>query len=385
LSRQSDDSRGREKAKVDLAKVVKYVGEVGPRINQVARLSHQYRESVRYRYRKYLLEKGLAVQASPNYSRLGFTRLIAFVRLPPALESHSASIFTIMSDDCFLHSYTRTLLSHEYICHLAAPRQLRGEVEAVFRRLHDIGLFAEVRMLEFEQIRNPPMKAEYYDFGHDVWNFDWPQPDSKVLMPLTVTQDEVAKYDKTDLLILKELEIDANRSLVKMAANVKLNVKQLDFHYLKHVRGRRLVRSYNVGWQGSRVDYNLGKVVTKKEHYVEVTVILEEASKSEIAELMTLLNALPFLWSEAFGPSYCAELFIPPGSYIRFLEYLEPFAGKVGDKMKTFVMDQTRALRYTISYKLFDESSGWRLDANGLAGRFGEMVSRAKLGEAASR
>jgi len=363
----------------ELADVAKHIAQVGPRINEVARRSQQYKESVRYRYRKFFLNKGMAIQATPNYPRLGFTRLIVFAKLAPEFESWAAAIFTSMSESCYLRSFTRTILEHEYIIHVAPPKQFKEECSAVFRRFHDAGLFTECRVLEFEEIRNPPMKAEFYNFPNETWKFQWPKPDDEKPTFAHRTLEKVEKYDRFDLLILKELEIDANRSLVQISGRVGVPAGTLQFHYLNHVEGRNLVRAYNMSWPGSRYDFERGIPLTKKDRYVEVTILLEGGTKLENAELRALLNRIPFLWSEAIEPHYCAEVFLPNDLYVGFLEYLEGFAGRVGKKMKVFVMHQDRALRFTISYKLFDtETKSWRFDQDSINSMLDDLVTSTK-------
>jgi DNA-binding Lrp family transcriptional regulator len=244
LSRSFEESAARERrTKTDLVKVAKYIGEIGPKINQVAKLSNQSKESVRYRYHKLIINKGIAIQACPNYQRLGFARLIVFAKLAPEFENEAAKVFTEMSEFCYLHSFTRNILSQEYTIHIVVPMQLKEESALLFRKLREVGLFTEVKVLEFAEVRNPPMKAEYYDFGNESWEFEWPQRDLEHPIPFSVKHEEVEKYDRYDLLILKELEKDASRNLIKMADNVQVSFRVLQAHYLNHVAGRGLVRS----------------------------------------------------------------------------------------------------------------------------------------------
>jgi len=365
----------------DISRLARCIGEVGPKINQIARLTGQHKESARYRYHKFFLDKGITIQATPNYSKLGLGRLIVYAKFADEFEPQATAILSAMSELCYLHSFTRTILSHEYIIHVVVPKEHLGRCASLFKRFHEIGLFTQLKVLEFGEVRNPPMKAEYYDFSTGRWSFDWPPKEGKALSFMSSTRQEIEKYDKLDLLILKELEIDANRTVVKMAENVQANVKTLEFHYVDHVEARGLIKAYRVTWPGSRYDFNLDKAILKKHRYTEVAILLEGATKIENAELISLLNKTPFLWCEAVEPNYWAELFVPANSYIEFLEYIGDFAGSVGDKMKVLDMDQGRALRFTISYKLFDnESRTWRLDSEDVINRFENLISRIRTG-----
>lgn len=366
MSGSAEDSQGRrQRLNDELVEVVKHMGQIGPRINEVARLSRQYKESVRYRYHKFFLNKGIMIQATPDFSKLGFARLIVFAKLKAELEDRAASVFTTLSETCYVRSYARTLLTHMYIIQVAVPAGLKRECEASLKKLREEGLFTELRILEFEELRNPPMMAEFYNFITERWSFPW--PDSSLGEPrLAYTRrGDAEKYDRIDLLVLKELEIDASRTLVQIAEKVGVPFKTVQSHYMNHIEGRHLVRAYRVVWPESRYDSLRGKAVSRKDRYVEVTILLKGGTAMENAELRTLLNRLPFLWYEAAGPDYWAELYLPNEGYVRFLQYLDDFACSVGDKLAVSVMDQDRALRYTIPYTLFDaESKDWRLEGN---------------------
>jgi hypothetical protein len=366
----------------DIAKLAKCIGEVGPKINEIARLTYQHKESVRYRYHKFFLDKGITIQATPSYSKLGLGRLIIYAKFADEFEPQATAILSAMSELCYLHSFTRTLLSQEYIIHVVVPKEFLAGCASLFNRFREIGLFTQLKILEFGEVRNPPMKTEYYDFLTGTWSFDWPPKEDKGVNLVSTSHQEIEKYDKLDLLILKELEIDANRTIVKMAENVKVHFKTLEFHYVEHVEKRGLIKAYRVTWPGSSYDLKLDKAVLKKHRYVEVSILFEGGTQIENAELISLLNKTPFLWCEAVGPNYWAELFIPIYTYVEFMEYIGDFAGRAGDRMKFYVMDQSHALRFTISHKLFDsESRTWRLNTEDIVDRFENLVMRTKSGD----
>lgn len=360
----------------ELVQMAHCLAEVGPNINEIARQTGQYKETVRYRYHRFFLDKGITVQAAPSYSRLGFTRLIVVAKLARSCEANAKSIFTALRESCYLHSFTRVMLSGEYIIHVAVPSELAERCAAVYRVLNESGLFEELEILEFEQMRNPPMKPEFFNFVRGTWSFDWSSARANgTKLPLSV-RPKVEKYDRIDLLILKELDIDASRTLVKMVENVKVSLNALEFHYRSHVKSRGLIKGYRLVWQGTKYDREQRKVVSRKDS-VELTILLKDGTREEVAELMLLLNSTPFLWSEAYGGAYCAEVFLPNHAYTGFLEYIDGFANKVRKRMRVFVMDQSHALRFVIQYKLFDGvSRTWLLNEEAVLEALG---SRAPL------
>ena len=347
----------------ELVRMARCLSETGPNINEIARLTSSHKETVRYRYHKFFLERGITVQAMPSYAKLGFKRLILVAKLAPTYEPIAREIFYALGELCYLHSYTRVMLRGTYLVHVAVPGELAERCAGVYMDLQRAGLFVELEIFVFEAMRNPPMKPERFDFVRSRWSVDWNSikpTDSK--LPLTATP-KAERYDRVDLLILKELEIDAGRTLVKMVHNVDVSLNALEFHNRDHVEARGLVKGYRLIWQGTHYDLAQQRPVSRQD-YVELTILLGNGTREEVTELMMLLNSTPFLWSEARGEAYCAEIFVPTYELVGLVAYLDKFASKVGEKLRIFTMDQNQARRFVISYPLFDgESRKWQLDS----------------------
>ncbi len=359
----------------ELVIMARCLAEVGPNVNEIARRTGQFKETVRYRYHRFFLEKGVTVHAVMSYPKLGFKRLVLIAKLAPACEANARLIFSALSDLCYLRSFTRVMLSGDYLIHVAVPSELAEGCAAVYTALQEAGLFTELEILEFEEMRNPPMKPECFDFMRGTWSFDWGSARAKeTKLPLSV-MPKVEKYDRIDLLILKEMDIDAGRTLVKMAENVQVNLNALEFHYREHVKARGLIKGYRLVWQGTHYDFERERAVSRKDVYIELTLLLKGATQGEVAELMLLLNKTPFLWSEAYGSAYCAEVFLPNYAYIEFLEHVEEFASRVGEKLQVFVMDQSQAIRFVLSHSLFDGvSRKWNLNATAVVDALGSLA-----------
>jgi len=353
--------------------------QIGPNVNEISRHIKVFKETLRYRYKKLLLEEGFVISAITNYSKLGLQRFIMIAKIAPIFEPQSAALLSAMSELCYLHSYWQTIPDGATIMHVTVPKGLGKECISLYKRLKDIGLFTQLEIHGFEKVRNPPMKPEYYDFGRGTWAFDWPSPEVVInYHPFAGVSEDVEKYDMTDLLILKELDKDATRTMKQISEIVKVSRKTIEFHYNNHVLKRGLIRGYRLYWRRARDDSSVGKIVKMPHNYVDVGVLLTGATEAERAELASLLNRTPFLWGEASEPDYYGELFIPVHMYIEFLEYLKSFSQGVAAKMRLYVLDYNRGSRFAISYMLFDESSRkWRLDSSGIISRFQNLILNA--------
>ena len=365
----------------DLVRMTNHLMECGPNVNEMARQVGQFNETVRYRYHKYIIEKEFAIQANLNYSRLGFTRLVLLVKLAPLFVPYATAVFMAMSDLCYLKGFQRLVFDGSYILQVAVPASLAGECAELYSTFQQMGLFAELEINQFEEMRNAPMKPEYYDFETGSWTYDWPKLD--VMGPNLVPSEKsaVEPYDRTDLLILKELDADARRTLVTIAKNVGIAYKVVHRHYADHVLERGLIKGYRILWPGSRYDFKREKALTKKHRYIESAVILKDATEGERAELMSLLNSTPFLWSESSNPGYYAEVYVPPNYYAEFIDYLGAFSRRAEAQLKVLMVDQSNALSFTIAYKLFDWEAGkWRLNSADVIARFQNLIMNVRSG-----
>jgi len=365
----------------DLVRMTNHLMEFGPNVNEMARKVGQFNETVRYRYHKYIIEKEFAIQANLNYSRLGFTRLVLLVKLAPQFVPYATAVFMAMSDLCYLKGFQRLVFDGNYIIQVAVPTSLAGECIELYSTFQQMGLFAELEVNQYEEMRNAPMRPEYYDFETGSWSYDWPK--LEVMGPNLVPSEksEVEPYDRTDLLILKELDADARRTLVTIAKNVGVGYKMLHRHYADHVLERGLIKGYRILWQGSRYDFKREKAMTKKHRYIESAIFFKDATEGEKAELMSLLNSTPFLWSEASDPGYYAEVYVPPNYYAEFIDYLGAFSRRADAQLRVLMVDQSNALRFTIAYKLFDWEAGkWRLNSADVITRFKNLIVNVRSG-----
>jgi hypothetical protein len=374
---------GEPKKDVNLrtAQLVQLLTEVGPDIPEISRKLGQFKESVRYRYKEKILNRGLAVQAAIDHEKLGLRRLVFVVEFAEPFEAYAESILTAMNELCYVVNFVKTLPSGSYVVNASVPNQFAEEYQAFIKELEAKGLFTRVQAYSFEWVRNPPMRAEFYDFDTGRWDFDWSAADKGTTAGAVHAPSSRSKFDMLDLLILKELQIDGNKSMIDIANTLKVNYKKLAWHYSTHVVKRGLTRGYRVNWMGSRYDYKLERALHRQHRYVTVELLVRDTSQIEQIRLREMLNRLPFLWAEAGGRDYYAQLAFPVDVVNEGFQYLGKAVGDLRHKAQYFVIDVTNALGFTISYKLFDTTKkNWTFNRGDLINRFGNMMLKIKEG-----
>ncbi|HYB75640.1 MAG TPA: hypothetical protein VEC08_01645 [Nitrososphaerales archaeon] len=363
------------------AALVKVLTELGPEIPEIARRLGQFKESVRYRYKEKILSKGYAVQGAVDHERLGLKRMMLIADFSETYRSFAQAILTAMSEVCYVVGFAKTLLGGEYVVNLSIPVELFEEVRRFFLALGEKGMFSKLEILDFDWYRNVPMKPEFYDFDTGRWSFEWQNPGSQVYEGAAYAPSKKSKFDYVDLLIIKELQMDANKSLKEMSEKLNVNYKKLAWHHSAHVCAQKLLHGYTVNWIGTRYDYTLEKVLHRKHRYFVLDLLVRRVNEYESMMLRQRMNALPFLWSEAGGQNYYAGIALPVDNVVEGLQYIGSATSSVRDRLSIYPGDQTEAASFTILYQLYDQpSKTWTFNREDLIQRFDKLMVEIRTG-----
>ncbi len=361
------------------AQLVELLTEIGPDIPEIARRLHQFKESVRYRYKEKIIGRGFAVQALVDHEKLGLRRVVFIVEFSDDYRQYANAILSAMNELCYVVHFAKTLPDGKYVVNASVPQQYVEDFVRLLEVLKERGLFSAVSARVFDWVRILPMRANFYDFNSGRWDFDWSTLASRDYAAASYTPSQPVHFDYTDLLILKELHMDANKSLTEIAEKLKINYKKLAWHHANHVLGRGLIKGYRIGWMGTRYNYKLEKALHRKHRYLAVDLMVANVSEYERMELMSKMNQLPFLWGEAGGSNYYAEFGFPVDSITEALQYLEGAIVRFRERSTCYIFDFTNSLSFTISYQLYDESRKmWTFDLPGLLSRFDNMRIKIK-------
>ncbi len=361
--------------------LVKLLTELGPDVPEIARRLGQFKESVRYRYKEKIMSKGIAVQGAVDHERLGLKRVMLIAEFAEPYRGFASAILTAMSEVSYVVGFSKTLLGGEYIVNLSTPAEILEEVRAFFTALKDKGMFLKLEILEFDWYRNVPMRPEFYDFDTGRWDFEWQNPSFENYDAAAYVPSRKGRFDYIDLLILKELQMDANKSLKEMSEKLEINYKKLAWHHKAHVFSQNLLSGYTVNWIGTRYDYTLEKVLHRKHRYFVLDLFVRDVTEYESMVLRHHMNALPFLWSEAGGRNYHAEIALPVDNVVEGLQYMGNATSAVRDKLGIYPGDQTEAASFTILYPMYDQRlKAWTFNREDLIQRFDKLMVEIKAG-----
>jgi DNA-binding Lrp family transcriptional regulator len=365
---------------VKTGQLAKMITELGPNISEIARQLGQFKESVRYRYKEKLLNKGFAVQVALDHEKLGLRRVIMLIDFADQYQKLAEEMFYMLGENGYLVAYERILPDGKYLVHASIPEEFVETYRQFFGALRTKGLFRSFEFYAFQWFRNPGMKTEMYDFDEGRWDFDW-SIGSKVDRHAAshVASSNKERFDYVDLLILEQLQIDGNKTLAEMAETLKINYKTLTWHVRNHIEERKLIKGYVINWMGTRYDSKMEKALNKKHTYIYVAVLFSGLDQAKRMDVMSRLNHLPFIWSETAGSDYEAELAFPIESLTEGLQYLAEVISDTKCTARYFIMDQTKSLNFSIIPELYDDSKQrWQFNQEKLMGRLEGLLLEIK-------
>jgi hypothetical protein len=362
-----------------IAELVKLITKEGPQITQIARELGVHKETARYWYKERLLKRGYTVQAVPNHERLGLTRVVALVEFSETFRPYADAILMAMSELCYLNSFARTLPEDMYSIQASVPKEHSIEWIEFMRALKKRGIFSSIHAVPFEWVRVVPMRSEMYDFENDSWQYDWASKPKMEPGSVDYSSSARTKFDVTDLNIIQQLQLNPDSSLIEISAKLEVNYKTLSWHYRTHLARNGLLKGYLINWAGTRYDSRLEKALHRRHRYLWLELLVSGVTESERMQLMANISRLPFVWLEAGGQNYFAQIAFPMETMTEALGFIKEVIAPFRQKATWHFMDQANALRFTVVPNLYDPAAKkWKFSQTELLERFDKLVLEIK-------
>ena len=362
-----------------IAAMVKLLTKYGPQINRIAREIQIHKETARYWYKEKLLKKGYTMTAVPDYEKLGLGRVLVLAEFSGKFIPYADAILMAMSELCYLSSFAKALTEDSYSIQANVPREFTNDWIQFMQALKQRGVFDSIQVVPFEWIRVVPMRSELYDFEHDSWQYDWTSKPKVGPDSASFTPSAKGRFDLVDLSLIKQLQIDPETTLFEISPKLEVNYKTLSWHSRVHVVGNGLVREYLVNWAGTRYDPKVEKALHRRHRYMWVELLARGVSENERMELMAKVNRLPFVWLEAGGQNYFAQIAFPSETMTEALGFIKEAVSPIKQKATWRFMDQANALRFSIAPSLYNqEEKKWSFDQAELLSRFDKLVLEIK-------
>ena len=361
-----------------IVSIVKDLELVGPNLAEVARRLDEPKESVSYIFRSIIEKNGYVVQARVDMAALGLRDAVAVVEVADEFTENIADVFDGMDDHWYLLGFSRTLPDGKYMLHFALPEEKYDELPTLLNRMKKEHVISDVHeVMRFSWRRHIPMRAELYDFKRGRWEFDWSlAPPTRPFKPPPKSARQ--KFDSTDISILSSLITNAATPLKAIAKHVRVSSKTA-YRHAEHIADAKLIPAHGLNWLRSQMNTELGKPFAPRHKFVFTNVCVRSVSPEELAHLSEKLNVLPFMWFEAGGQDYMAELAIPLEQMVETMTYLREVLEPVAERSSTYLGDTTYCRGYSPPRFLVDDSKGgWIFDLDAQMLRLDEQLTVAR-------
>jgi hypothetical protein len=274
-----------------------------------------------------------------------------------------------------------------YVLHATVPEKFVADYRSFIMKLKEMGVFESAELYEFDWFRRAPMRAEHYDFEESRWDYDWQNPlpiEEARMKPEPAAE---AKLDKIDLLILKELQLDAARPLTEINRaieeenKIEINYKTMEWHYRRNVVQRGLISGYSIRWLATKYNRPAEDFERRRHRYLVVNVIVKGINNNEFLELTGKANRTPFLWGEMRGKDYLAQFAFPIEATMDAFEYLREVLRPFADRASYYVVDQKNMAQFALPYNSWsDYEKEWRFEKDNTLARMEDLVLKIRSG-----
>jgi DNA-binding Lrp family transcriptional regulator len=205
------------------------------------------------------------------------------------------------------------------------------------------------------------MRTKWFDKASNTWSFQWDEwlkeiPRSSTELPMTLRDPSEfpVKGDRTDVLILKEMETDPLVRMTDLAKKIGISQQLAAYHYLKHIQTEGLIESFEISFPYFDKASSDGFVF-----------IFEFDSYEKFAKFASSLLDKPFVrgLGKVLGKNaLIGHLYFPRSEFRRFVDTLSTLIkSKTLSNYSYIIQDPGRAKRQTISYEYF-KNRKWTYD-----------------------
>lgn len=232
-------------------KILHYLPENPRNFAKISRLAKLPYETTRSRLIKLIREeKVLRITANVDYYRLGLSIYTVIASAQPYLISEAKDLLKTKYTLSIVRCYGEC---NGYLVDFCFPVGREEILLNYLSKLRESEVFT--RMLIFKRT---PFKInrvnflEYYDLASHKWKvnyLDW----AEEVLSASISSEKVpfegpriAFFDSTDLVILRELEVDGTKDFVDLAKIVGITPQGVRYHYYRHVVGKNLIDGYDI-------------------------------------------------------------------------------------------------------------------------------------------
>jgi DNA-binding Lrp family transcriptional regulator len=336
------------------AKIIEEFGNHGPKnISALAKSIKIPSTTVSFRIKRMMSQGYLKVRAKLNFPKLGLMKAVLFADTKHGLENKLLKAIETMG----YWTYTAPCFGkfNGYYAIFSFPALYKEKLEEFLHEAKQMGILSDYKLHWTTNVYEVPPNFRWFNFDKKAWNFkwdDWLSEVQKASSSLPQRLKEPNLYavmvDKTDLLMLKEMEKDGTIGFTELANVVKITPQGVRHRYHQHIIKRGLIADYEVAvFPYPLQSSDLG------------SILLEFQNQAALSKFVNTLHTKPFIlsYSKVIGQdSLIAHFYTPKTEFTHFMNSLNRLAQR--EILKDFLyvtLDVASFKRQTVSYEFFSE------------------------------
>lgn len=357
-------------------KILESLGVHGPRnVTGLARKLGVPAETVRKRLKRIHSKNFLRTHVNVFHTNLGLKKAVVFAEAFPGYED---LLFESLKTNNFWIYLSRCYGMKEGCLGIyTIPRSNCTEFERFLSELERLEVARKVELHWATCFQSVNLKCNWFDPASKSWNFLWDRwieeiPTKTTRLPFTLVDptDFPILGDRTDVLMLKELEKDATVSFTELAKMLGISPQLVRYHFYEHLVNRNLIEGFQI------VVFPYDRAVSDMFYF-----IFKFDSGEKLAKFAMSLMDKPFVYT--LGKilkenALIANLYMPKDEFRKFIDILSGLvrAGFL-QSYRYVIQDLNKTLRQTISYEHF-EDRGWIYEHEKHIKTLQELVKRSK-------
>jgi len=338
------------------AKIIEAFGKSNPRnLLVLAKSVGLPPTTVAFRVKKLMNEGFLKIRAKINSHKLG---LIKAVLIADTNHGHIETLLNVVENTEYWSYTTRCYGKFNGIYAVFSfPYEQKVALEEYLEKARQLGAISNYVLLWTTNIFEMAPNFDWYDFRRKAWNFAWQEWRDEILNSSAVLPDRLidpASYeilvDRTDLLILKELEKDGLQDFTELSKVAKITPQAVRHRFHQRLMKRKLIAQYEV----AIFPYPL-------EISDLCAFVFDFSHQQAMAKFANSLVDKPFVLSRAkvVGKnSLVVHFYLPKVEFSNFVELLNQLAVKgIIEDFFYVSLDVPSFKRQTVSYEFFRKGS----------------------------
>jgi len=233
-------------------KIVEALGAYGPRsIRAIASRLNMPRSTVRDRINNLKSHFSLSLRAKVYHTFIGLKKAFVFTRATPG---HERALWEAMkANGYWLYLTARYDTPESFYGIYGIPIDRVSEFKQFVKEMKELKIAQSIDLYWSTCIHTVNITDHWYDHESERWVFEWNRwiediQSQGTALPYTLVepQNYPQKADIIDIIILKELQKDAECKLRDIAKLLKVLPQKVQYHFQKHVIAKGLIEGYEM-------------------------------------------------------------------------------------------------------------------------------------------